>query len=96
MNPMRKPLVAAAFLCTVLGLPGPAASAPAIVQAAAALSPVAGSPGAPSSEQLADAKRALFVATQERGRWDLTRNTVRKPMCEVPRFSVPGCRAAGR
>ena len=62
MNPMRKPVVAAAFLCTVLGLPGPAASAPAIVQAAAALSPVAGSPGAPSSEQLADAKRALFVA----------------------------------
>lgn len=53
MNPMRKPLVAAAFLCTVLGLPGLAASAPAIVQAAAALSPVAGSPGAPSSEQLA-------------------------------------------
>ena len=62
MSPIRKPVVAAACLFAVLGLPGLSASAPTIVQAAAALSPVAGSPGVPSGEQLADAKRALFVA----------------------------------
>jgi len=54
MNLRRKPVVAAAFLFAVPGLPGPAASAPAIAQAAAAFSPVAGSPGPPSGEELAD------------------------------------------
>ena len=69
---LHRRAVAKALLLLAVASPGlavgatanvPSANArPAAVQSADALAPVAGSPGAPSAEALAAAKRALFVA----------------------------------
>lgn len=52
----------AAFAATLVSSPAGSSPASPAVLSADALAPVAGSPGAPTGEQLADAKRALFAA----------------------------------